>query len=90
MALGIEDAEADRLARELAQRTGRSITKAIVSALREQLAREKRKAADDPHLIEDVLEIARHFSSQPILDARPADEILGYDDNGLPTGSQQG
>ena len=85
MALSIKDAEADRLARELAKRTGQNLTQAIVSALREQLAREERKATDDPHLIEDVLEIARHFSSQPVLDARSADEILGYDENGLPT-----
>jgi len=82
MVLSIKDAEADRLARELAKRTGATITEAVVKALKEQIAREERKA-DDEHLVEDVLEIARHFSSLPVLDPRSAEEIVGYDENGL-------
>ncbi len=84
MALSIKDPEADSLARALAQRTGESITQAVVTALRERLAREERKA-DDDEMVEDVLEIARHFSSLPILDPRTPDEIIGYYENGLPT-----
>ncbi len=85
MALSIKDPEADRLARQVAQRAGVSLTQAVVIALREKLAREERKADDDDAMVEDVLEIARHFSSLPVLDPRSADEILGYDENGLPT-----
>ena len=33
---------------------------------------------------QDILSRARRFASLPVLDARTADEILGYDDNGLP------
>lgn len=84
MPLSIKDPEADRLARQLAQRTGQTITEAVTSALREQLAREERKADDDT-LVEDILEIARRFSALAVHDARSADEILGYDENGLPT-----
>ena len=84
MPLSIKNTEADRLARELAKRTGQTITEAVLSAVREQLAKEQRRAVDDAHLIEDVLEIARHFSSQPVRDSRSADEILGYDESGLP------
>jgi antitoxin VapB len=84
MVLSIKDAEADRLARELAQRTGETITEAVVTALRERLSREERKADDDEQVVEDVLEIGRHFSSLPVLDPRSADEIIGYDENGLP------
>lgn len=40
MALSINDPEADRLARELAARTGETLTQAIEVALRERLARE--------------------------------------------------
>ena len=40
MALSIKDPEADRLARELATRTGETLTQAVVVALRERLARE--------------------------------------------------
>jgi antitoxin VapB len=85
MPLSIKDAEADRLARELARRTGATLTQAVITALREQLAREERKADDDEQLVEDVLEIAKHFSSLPVLDPRSADEIIGYDEDGLPT-----
>lgn len=84
MPLSIKDPEADRLARELARRTGETMTQAVVTALRERLAREERKP-DDDQLVEDVLEIARHFSSLPVLDSRSDDEILGYDEHGLPT-----
>ena len=85
MALSIKDPEADRLARQLAKKTGESITQAVVTALQERLAREERKADDDEQLVEDVLEIGRHFSSLPVLDPRLDDEIIGYDENGLPT-----
>ena len=39
MALSVKDPEADRLAREIAARTGETLTQAIVVALRERLAR---------------------------------------------------
>jgi antitoxin VapB len=38
--LNIKDAEADRLARALAKRTGETITQAVVTALRERWQRE--------------------------------------------------
>jgi antitoxin VapB len=84
MPLSIKDPEADRLARALSPKTGESITQAVVTALRERLAREERKAEDE-EMVEHVLEIARHFASLPVLDSRSPDEIIGYDDDGLPT-----
>lgn len=84
MPLSIKDPEADKLARRLAQKTGQTITQAVTNALREQLSREERKADDDT-LVEDILEIARRFSALAVHDPRSADEILGYDENGLPT-----
>ena len=84
MPLSIKDPEADRLARELAVKTGQTITQAVTGALREQLAREERKAEDNT-LVEDILEIARRFSARAVLDPRSDEEILGYDENGLPT-----
>ena len=84
MPLSIKDPEADKLARALSRRTGETITQAVVTALRERLAREERKA-DDADMVEDVLEIARHYSSLPVLDPRSPEEIIGYDKDGLPT-----
>ena len=44
----------------------------------------KKKPVDDPTLVEDLLEIARRCQALPILDDRSEDEILGYDENGIP------
>jgi ribonuclease VapC len=41
MALSLKDPEADRLAREVAARTGETLTAAVIVALRERLARLK-------------------------------------------------
>lgn len=84
MPLSIKDPEADRLARTVAQRTGETITQAVITALRERLAREERKEHAVETLVEDVMEIGRHCASLPLLDARSPDEIMGYDENGLP------
>lgn len=84
MALSIKDPETDKLARELAQATGESITEAVKIALREQLTRVRRRKTDE-RLVEDLMEIARHCASAPEYNSRSADEILGYDEDGLPT-----
>ena len=84
MTLSIKDPDADRLARALAQRTGETLTEAVIKALRERLEREERKEEIVESLVEDVMEIGRHCASLPLLDSRPADEILGYDKNGIP------
>ena len=84
MPLSIKDPEADRLARAVAQRTGETLTQAVINALRERLAREERKEQATESLVEDVMEIGRHCAALPLLDARSADEVVGYDDNGLP------
>jgi antitoxin VapB len=84
MPLSIKDPNADRLARALAQRTGETLTQAVINALRERLERELRKEQAVETLIEDAMEIGRHCASLPLLDHRRPDEILGYDDSGLP------
>ena len=84
MPLSIKDPEADNLARSLAQKTGETITQAVVTALRERLARQQQKDQNTESLVEDIMEIGRHCAALPLRDARSADEILGYDENGLP------
>ena len=84
MPLSIKDPEADRLARALAQRTGETLTEAVITALRQRLDRELRQEQSTESLVEDVMEIGRHCASLPLLDQRPPDAILGYDNNGLP------
>jgi antitoxin VapB len=83
MALSIKHPEADRLARELAARTGETLTEAVVVALRERLARQTGRNRAVP-LREELAEIRRRCASLPLLDDRTPDEILGYDEHGLP------
>ncbi len=82
MALSIKDPEADRLAREVAKATGETITTAVVQSLRERLARVRRTRG--PRLSEELLKIARRCRRLPVKDPRRDDEILGYDEHGLP------
>lgn len=82
MSLNIESEEADRLARELAQRTGEMLTQAVILALRERLER-SRPLPNMEDFVDDVLELAGRFSRLRVLAARTADEILGYDEHGV-------
>ncbi len=82
MPLSIKDPEADRLAREVARLTGETLTGAIVQSLRERLQRVRRPRG--PKLAEELLAIGRRCAALPIKDKRSLDEILGYDENGLP------
>jgi antitoxin VapB len=81
MPLSIKNSTAEKLARQLAEETGESLTEAIVHSLEERLERLKgRRSA--PDLVEALLAIGQRCSTLPDLDTRPADEILGYDDTG--------
>ncbi len=83
MPLSIKHREAERLARALAARTGETITQAITKALEERLLREQGKS-DVSNLSDDLLDIGKRCAALPDLDGRSADEIVGYDEQGLP------
>lgn len=84
MVLNIEDPDAVRLATELAARTGETLSEAVVVALRERLVRETSREPAVP-LREELAAIRRRCASLPMADRRPAEEILGYGENGVPT-----
>ncbi len=82
MALNIKDAETDRLARELAAETGETLTTALRTAIVERLARTRRQeSAAGRQDLHRYIERAR--ARTPLNDLSD-DEILGYDENGLP------
>ena len=83
MALSIKDPETDRLARALADATGESITEAIRRALEERLARETARHTHYP-LETAVRRVQERLGSLPVLDRRDPDELLGYDEHGVP------
>lgn len=82
MALSIKNPEADHLARELAATTGETLTDAVLAALRERLERERHHQR--PGIAHRLRQLAEDTSSVPILDRRHPDEIIGYDEHGLP------
>lgn len=84
MALSIKSAEADRLAREVAALTGESLTQAITKALRERLERERRRRGRRGGLADRLNELAMSCAALPDLDPRTPDEIIGYDEYGVP------
>ncbi len=84
MALNIKDPAADKAVRELAAATGESITTAVTVAARERLER-VRGAAPAELRLKEMTRIALEAAALPVLDPREPDEILGYDEHGLPT-----
>jgi antitoxin VapB len=83
MALNIRNPEAEKLAADLARATGESKTEAVTKALRDRLVRVRRERAKR-RLADELEEIAERCASLPVLDGRRPEEIIGYDDNGLP------
>lgn len=84
MALNIRNAEAERLAEALATLAGETKTEAVIRALRDRLARLRRERGGR-RLADELDEIAQHCARLPVRDSRNPDDILGYDEHGLPS-----
>jgi antitoxin VapB len=84
MPLNIKDPATEKSVRELAAVTGETVTAAVRRAAEERLQRVRREHAGRS-LAADILEIGRRCAALPDLDRRTADEILGYDEAGLPS-----
>lgn len=84
MALNIRNPETEQLAELVARLTGETKTEAVRRALADRLARLRREKGARS-LAERLDEIALRCARLPVRDDRPSDEILGYDENGLPT-----
>ena len=82
MPLSIKNPEADRLARDLAKVTGESLTDAVTNALRERLERERGDRPED--VVRRVRRLVDEVTALPVLDARPPEDIVGFDEHGLP------
>ncbi len=83
MALNIRNRTAEELAETLARLTGETKTQAVTKALRDRLERIRRQRSGR-RLSEELDDIALHCASLPVLDDRRPEEILGYDESGLP------
>lgn len=83
MALNIKDPETDAIVRRLADLVDEPITVAVRKAVAERLEREERLRDDGRR--RRIRAIVDEIRALPVIDPREPDEILGYDENGLPT-----
>ncbi len=83
MVLNIRNPEAEQLAANLARRTGETKTTAVTRALREQRNR-VRHDRSGAGLADRLVAIGEECAALPLLDDRTPEEILGYDEHGLP------
>lgn len=80
MALNIKDPETETLARDIARKSGRTITETIKQALVREAAL---LAKDKEATVRAILAISERMSRYPVVDDRSIDEML-YDEHGLP------
>lgn len=88
MALNIKDPDTDRLARRLAELTGESITTSLREAIEARIAEieARNRAASATDHVRDLLDqIAARGRARSVLNDLSEDEILGYDEHGLPS-----
>jgi antitoxin VapB len=83
MPINIKDSATEKCVRELAALTGESVTVAVRRAAEERLQRVRRHPAG-LSLVEEMLAIGKRCAALPDLDTRSPDEILDYDERGLP------
>ncbi len=85
MAILIKDKETDEMIRTLAERTGESITEAVKTAVRQRLQSTPRSEQEIAERKRKLAEVLAYFDSLPhINEDLSDDEIIGYDENGLP------
>ena len=82
MTLNIKDPEAFKLARQIAEQTGETLTRVVTEALRQRLSRLP-KVRNCEVMAPDLLEIGRRCAAT--LKKNPIDHAaLLYDEHGLP------
>ena len=82
MAISIRNPRVEELAREIGKMENLSMTQVIIEALEEKRERIKQPDAVTDLRLRKLEAIAAECAALPVLDDRPADEILGYNDIG--------
>ena len=84
MSLNIKNPATVALVDELARRRGISKTAAIHEALTERLHRLGYGSVAQERLLADMRLIRERVASLPELDSRSDEDIIGYDEHGIP------
>jgi antitoxin VapB len=86
MGLSVKNSEVERLLREVAGRRGVGMTEALRQVLAEELERSRMAGkADRQARYEAVMEITARVAAMPDISDMTDDEILGYDEDGIPS-----
>lgn len=83
MAINIKNPLADASARRLAALTGEKLGDAVRLAIEQRLERETRRR-DRKASAERLRAIVERYAAKPVVDRREPDQIIGYDERGLP------
>lgn len=84
MPISIKNDQTEQLARKLAELTGETLTEAVRAAVSERYDR-LRRARSGRSLADELNEIGLRCAKRPVVSRLSADEILGYDESGVPT-----
>jgi len=84
MPISIKNEQTEVVARKLAQLTGESLTDSIRLAVEERYDR-LRRAKSGRSLTDELNEIALRCAKRPVISNLSSDQILGYDEFGIPT-----
>jgi len=85
MSILVKNVESEKKIRKLAKRTGETMTAAIDRAVDDRLAKlgpERRKKGRIDR--KKLAELLAYFDSLPVDDPRSPEEIIGYDEFGVP------
>lgn len=86
MSILIKDKETDRLVRELAKRTGEGLTESVKKAVQERLQRVPLNESQIAARKRKLKKLLAYFDALPRTSEHLTnEEIVGYDENGLPT-----
>ena len=84
MPISIKNDQTEMLARKLAELTGETLTEAVRAAVAERYDR-LRRARSGRSLAGELNAIALRCAKRPVVSPLSDDEILGYDESGVPT-----
>ena len=85
MSINVKNARVEELVAKLKKQTGKGTTDLLLDILERE---NERLEADFEARLEEAREqdrrIIERWNSRPLLDPRPLDQIVEYDENGLP------
>ncbi len=85
MSINIKNKEAERLLKEIKAQTGKGTSAIVLDLLRrehERLSKELEREIQEG--LESMRLLQESWNARPLVDPRPVEEILDYDENGLP------